>query len=330
MYSMYLLFFGLLFAGPLTGASLPWLGLLLLALFLLRWSFSAVHPQRLFTFKGPQPVDFHLEAEEVVVKSRDGFLLSAWYIRGSRPAAIILAHGLAGDKDFTAFHAASLAPSGYHLLLLDLRAHGRSQGELSTMGVNEANDILGALDFLRIQPEIDPQQIGALGISMGAQAVIRAAARDQGIRAMVLEGLGPRNIEDHPEEPRTWIRQLYMPLNFLMYAMVNWFAGIPEPEGTTFILRRLRRPVLLISTGKKAGQVFNREFKIAAGRQAVLWELPNAPHAAAFFVDKKGYVSRMLALFEAAFSNGKAPVEAPITSQSTGPEGKDLQHAGDL
>jgi pimeloyl-ACP methyl ester carboxylesterase len=55
--------------------------------------------------------------------------------------------------------AADLHARSYGLVLLDLRAHGDSEGDISTLGVKEVRDIRAALDFLHAQPEVDPRHI---------------------------------------------------------------------------------------------------------------------------------------------------------------------------
>ena len=46
------------------------------------------------------------------------------------------------------------------------------------------------------QPRVDPQRIGALGLSVGGEQVIDAAASDRRLRAVVSEGAGERSIRE--------------------------------------------------------------------------------------------------------------------------------------
>ena len=46
-------------------------------------------------------------------------------------------------------------------------------------------DLRSAVSFLRTRSEIDPEHIGAVGISMGGSTVVEAAALDERIRCVV-------------------------------------------------------------------------------------------------------------------------------------------------
>ena len=47
------------------------------------------------------------------------------------------------------YHASAMAVYNYGVLMFDLRAHGSSDGDTSTAGWREVNDLLGAVDYLR-------------------------------------------------------------------------------------------------------------------------------------------------------------------------------------
>ena len=76
---------------------------------------------------------------------------------------------------------------GYHVLLFDFRACGRSQGLYPTMGYREVDDLLGAVDYLRRRPETCQARLGALGISLGAAVVLMAAAQCRDLTAVVAD-----------------------------------------------------------------------------------------------------------------------------------------------
>jgi dienelactone hydrolase len=67
---------------------------------------------------------------------------------------------------------------------------GRNHGESGrkwqiTYGLREANDVQGALAYLRARPEVDNDRIGLLGCSMGANAAIYAAAASPPVKAIL-------------------------------------------------------------------------------------------------------------------------------------------------
>ncbi|NWG75134.1 MAG: alpha/beta fold hydrolase [Rubrivivax sp.] len=127
----------------------------------------------------------NLPYQEITLITADGLHLSGWYVPGPRPEAIILVHGIHANRAYLLPQAFMLAQAGYSLLLLDLRGHGRSEGHEVTYGYREALDVEAAADYLAARPEI--KHIGALGHSLGGAALVRAAAADPRLEALVIQ-----------------------------------------------------------------------------------------------------------------------------------------------
>src|SRR5437870_5782538 len=107
----------------------------------------SIHP---FRVRGRgTPADFGPAFEAIEFQSRDGTRLSGWLVPAQCPAAIlILAHGMAADRSQMLPWAERLWAAGYTLILFDFRALGRSGGNLCTMGLMEAEDLLAAVDYI--------------------------------------------------------------------------------------------------------------------------------------------------------------------------------------
>ena len=136
------------------------------------------------------PTDYGLEYEDVEFVSRKGDVtLRGWYLPSQGcEASVILVHGISSNRtsrEATRI-AAHLVEECFNVLLFDLRAHGTSGGARITGGINEAEDVLGAYDYLQSRGA-HPHRIGVLGRSMGAGAAVLAAAAEPGIRALVLD-----------------------------------------------------------------------------------------------------------------------------------------------
>lgn len=126
-----------------------------------------------------------LPYQDITLTTADGLHLSGWYVPGVRPEAIILVHGIHANRAYLIPQAFILARAGYSLLLFDLRGHGRSEGHEVTYGYHEALDVEAAVDFLAARPEV--KHIGALGHSLGGAALVRAAAVDPRLEALVVQ-----------------------------------------------------------------------------------------------------------------------------------------------
>jgi pimeloyl-ACP methyl ester carboxylesterase len=130
--------------------------------------------------------------EEIHFLSRDHLTLSGWWIPGSSPVigTVIVCCGQNGSMDKDIPQAKPLHEAGFNVLMFDFRGHGRSQGEIVTMGAFEQADLFGALDY--VSQERGIERVGVLGLSMGAGVALMVAAQDARIAALVVDGAYPR------------------------------------------------------------------------------------------------------------------------------------------
>lgn len=90
------------------------------------------------------PADYGLTYEDVTLTTRDGLKLAAWYAPSQNGAAVMAQHGFHSTRDEMLNEAVMLARHGYGVLLIEARAHGQSEGNLITFGLNEVLDTRGA------------------------------------------------------------------------------------------------------------------------------------------------------------------------------------------
>lgn len=154
------------------------------------------------------PTDLGLPYENVQFPAVDGVRLSGWFIPAvknpnRKGATIVLVHGwgwnrlgdaaddlmanLTGTTPVDLMRLAhALHYEGYHVLLFDLRNHGESASHPPvTFGQGEASDLVGALNYLQAQPNVDPARIGAIGFSMGGNAILYALPQTDLIKAAI-------------------------------------------------------------------------------------------------------------------------------------------------
>lgn len=124
--------------------------------------------------------------ENVTFTSSDGNQLSGWYLPSrDKRVTIIMTHGLFRSRYEMLDRGVALWREGYGVLLYDLRRHGQSRAEFSTVGFNERHDVTAALNFMRERaPE---NKLVLMGVSMGAAATLLAAAENAGLMAVVAE-----------------------------------------------------------------------------------------------------------------------------------------------
>lgn len=98
--------------------------------------------------------------------------------KGAR-ATLVFCHGFLCDKfDIACFR--NMFPAGeYNFLIFDFRAHGQdAEGQVSTLGYDEALDVIAAAEFVHNHPDLKDKPVFAWSFSMGAVAAIEAQAQN--------------------------------------------------------------------------------------------------------------------------------------------------------
>ena len=80
------------------------------------------------------PADEGLIYEDVELTTQDGVTIRGWYIPSQNRGAVILIHPMASNRLGTLDLAAMFAKHSYGVMMIDLRVHGESGGELLTFG----------------------------------------------------------------------------------------------------------------------------------------------------------------------------------------------------
>lgn len=88
-------------------------------------------------------------------------------------SGIIVCHGFGSKKENYSDFGELAANNGFAALVLDLRGHGESGGEVDS---NIFNDIAAALQYMQSCPEVNPTSIAIQGSSLGGWLAIHTAA----------------------------------------------------------------------------------------------------------------------------------------------------------
>ena len=128
-----------------------------------------------------------LAFDDLYLKTADGFLINAWFVKASDKAATILvAHGNEGNMDdgdrleqIKFFH-----DFGLNVLIFDYRGYGRSQGHPTEQVVYL--DAQAAYDYLKTRSDFDPKRIIAYGASLGGAVAIDLATKRK-IAALIVD-----------------------------------------------------------------------------------------------------------------------------------------------
>lgn len=113
--------------------------------------------------------------EEVFIHARDGLRLHAFYLPAETPSKklAILHHGYTSKAMDNATHAKFFHEQGFEVLLLDLRAHGQSEGKYVGFGILDRFDTLAWVKYARERFGTE-LKIVLHGTSMGGATVLMA------------------------------------------------------------------------------------------------------------------------------------------------------------
>ena len=252
---------------------------------------NGLHPPRIIP-PGNTLKKFDIPYQSLDLITEDGIRLSAWYTPSRNGAIILLAHGY-GDNRPEWVHAL-LAKKGYGVMTWDARAHGESDGEISTIGYLEVLDVKAALKYVLAQPDVE--HVGAWGGSMGGATLIRAAATFAEIEAVFIDS-SFASLDDEFD-----FLVPYPVVNPLAKYLAEFQTGIQlnEIDPLKDIARISPRPVYIVhGTGDTvAPPDAGRKLYEAAGEPRFLWEAENIQHLMIHLDNPRRYQRKLIGFFE--------------------------------
>lgn len=97
--------------------------------------------------------------------------IECWLIKARNPkGTVILCHGYSAAKSSTLEKAEIFLSLGYNTMLIDFMGSGGSEGNQTTIGFYEAQEVKSAFDYLKNKGE---KNIVLFGTSMGAAAIMK-------------------------------------------------------------------------------------------------------------------------------------------------------------
>lgn len=247
------------------------------------------------------PADKGLAYEDVELTTKDGVTIRGWYVPSQNRAAVILLHSMASNRLGTMDHARMFAKHGYGVMMIDLRVHGESGGDLLTFGGDEYLDVSAAVDYLQARPDLDLERIGVMGLSLGASASILAGARDSRLAAVAADAPGSTVFKDWAQ-PETFYDSLYVPFDHMFFFYLHRVDGVTDPLSVTDAVAQISpRPLLLIG-GMSGGSTLEKrsveQYFAAANEPKQKLILSNTPHIGGLSTHPREYEESVIQFFD--------------------------------
>ena len=246
------------------------------------------------------PANLGASYERVSLETSDGLELAGWYVPSKNGAAVIAFPGRNGPQA----HTRMLVRHGYGVLLFDRRGQGESEGDPHGFGWEGEKDVKAAIAFLQHRPDVDPERIGGLGLSVGGELMLQAAAETDALKAVVSEGAGSRSVGEFRDMPGAPI-QMHA-VETMITAGLTLFSNSPPPPLMQDIIGRIApRSVFLIwATHGVDTEVLNEKYFQRAGEPKTLWEIPDAKHVGGLAARPAEYERRVVGFFDRALLDG--------------------------
>ena len=229
------------------------------------------------------------------IRSYDGLKLSARYFEGDddKPLCICF-HGYRGSavRDFAGI-GLHLIHEGYNVLIVDERAHWRSQGHTICFGIKERFDAVSWVKFANQRFGKD-KSIFLFGISMGGGTVLMASGQRL-----------PRNVKgivaDCPfNSPKDIIKHVCrkIKLNPDLLWPIIWLAGLIygrlRVNATTAAdeVKRSKIPIVILhgEADDFVPMSMSKEVQKANPSMIEMHTFPHADHGMSYFEDEERYI----------------------------------------
>jgi uncharacterized protein len=261
---------------------------------------GATHKPR----RAVEQADLGRQYEAVTLSTSDGLDLAAWYVPSRNGAAVIAFPGRTGPVP----HARMLVRHGYGVLMLDMRGNGESEGRANVFGWGSGKDLEAALDYLSQRADVQRGAIGGLGLSVGGEQLLEAAADDERLTAVVAEGAGYRTLHEYRQEDSV-ATTITSPQSALLYGAIRLLSAEPYPEPLDRLVPRISpRAIMLIEAGHgQSGETLNPLYFERAGEPKEYWLIPESNHTGGLETRPEEYERRVVGFFDRALLRDDRP-----------------------
>ena len=234
--------------------------------------------------------------EDISFTTSDGLRLQGWFLPSRNGATVIAFPGRSGPQKQTRM----LVRNGYGVLLFDRRGEGASEGDPNTFGWHGERDLYAAAAYLRSRPDVDPARIGGIGLSVGGEMLIRAAAGSSFFKAIVSEGASGQSLRDGLANGEEGFGELLADASITL-ATALFTNDLPPPSLESEVPNIAPSAVFFVYGENGQGGTEtkpNRGFYDAAREPKQIWEVPGGQHIAGITTRPQEYERRVVGFLD--------------------------------
>lgn len=225
------------------------------------------------------------EIDRIETESSDRLKISSWRFKKEDPEGIVIVlHGMDGQDASTLLDFGKFfSDNNYETFCLDMRAHGKSEGNQIGFGYTEVKDVKALLDWIVSQPKYENKEIILYGISMGGATAINTAAERSEIDKVISVSafqFTEKTFLDYMRRDGVpeFVVQSFKPSIRLLITLK--YDRRPIKNAPISKIRQVNNPILLIH-GDQDQQILIEQaynLKEAAGQNAELWVVEDKKH----------------------------------------------------
>ena len=244
--------------------------------------------------------------EDVWITSRDGLRLHGKCYTSTPDAPVqIMFHGYksGAERDFCGGLQVAVQ-GGFNVLLVDQRAHGRSDGKCLTFGVKERYDCLAWINYA-VERFGKDTKIFIYGMSMGAATVLMASGLE--LPNNVIGIVADCGYTSPSAIIKKVLREQHYPI-FPVYYLTRLggilFGGFDlETASAVYALTHCKIPVLFIHGGDDRFvpcEMGRENYEYCAAESKKLLIVPSAGHGLSYMIDRQAYLDTLNAFIKSS------------------------------
>lgn len=185
-------------------------------------------------------------ASEVMIEN-DGLKLYGEYYDFGFDSCVIILPGRCESLKYSYYFAPPYQKSGCNVLVIDTRAHGKSDGKYNTIGTKESGDLIKWVEFLEKEHSIKNVFIHSICVGTST-AIIAMTSQDcpKSVKGLVTEGCFVSFRECYRTHMIYENRPLFPVLDLVMLLIRKHAHAKLTRQAPIRLVKKLRQPILFI------------------------------------------------------------------------------------